>query len=187
MTKDEYKNITNITWTAKGKIAKVQKTDGSFAEYRYDGMNNRIFAHVYTPASTGAGASTPENTRITHYVRDASGNVLGLYEEKELSEFSIYGSSRAGTSGKTTKFAQTLGTKKYEFSNHLGNVLAVVSDNKFKESSGNYAAHIISERDYYAFGKTMQGRNFQSTAYCYGFNGKENFVPSPLRLSEKSF
>jgi len=166
-----------MTWTAKGKIAKVQKTDGSFAEYRYDGMNNRIFAHVYTP----------ESTRITHYVRDASDNILGLYEENELSEFSIYGSNRAGTSGKTAKFAQTLGTKKYEFSNHLGNVLAVVSDNKFKESSGNYAAHIISERDYYAFGKTMQGRNFQSTAYCYGFNGKENFVPSPLRLSEKSF
>lgn len=70
MTKDKYKNIANISWT-----------DGSYAEYRYDGMNNCIFARVYTPASTSAGVSTPESVRLTHYIRDASGNILGVYEE----------------------------------------------------------------------------------------------------------
>jgi RHS repeat-associated protein len=61
----------------------------------------------------------------------------------------------------------TLGRREYEVSNHLGNVLAVVSDAKLP------AARVLSHTDYYAFGSAMPGRSGGAN-YRYGFNGKEN-------------
>jgi RHS repeat-associated protein len=60
----------------------------------------------------------------------------------------------------------TLGRREYEVSNHLGNVLATVSDLKLP------AARVLSHTDYYAFGSAMPGRS-GGGAYRYGFNGKE--------------
>lgn len=62
----------------------------------------------------------------------------------------------------------------YENSNHLGNVLAVVSDKRILNSSGTYEADVVSAQDYYAFGMIQPGRSFSSDNYRYGFNGKEN-------------
>ncbi len=58
-----------------------------------------------------------------------------------------------------------LGRREYELVNHLGNVLATVSDVKLP------AARVLSHTDYYAFGSAMPGRS--GGAYRYGFNGKE--------------
>ena len=70
--------------------------------------------------------------------------------------------------------------KYYELSNHLGNILSVVSDRKkpfAKTTNQNvvdfYVADIKSVRDYYPFGMEMPGRKFTSSSYRYGFNGKE--------------
>jgi RHS repeat-associated protein len=60
-----------------------------------------------------------------------------------------------------------LGRREYELSNHLGNVLATVSDAKLP------AAKVLSFTDYYAFGGAMPGRSGGAN-YRYGFNGKEN-------------
>lgn len=65
-------------------------------------------------------------------------------------------------------------------SNHLGNVLTVVSDRKIPVDVGNngsvdyYVADILSANDYYAFGGQMPGRTYNGGNYRYGFNGKEN-------------
>ena len=75
-----------------------------------------------------------------------------------------------------------LGNKSYELSNHLGNVLTVVSDRKLAHTTtpisgiiDYYNSEIISANDYYAFGMAIQGRKFSgSSGYRYGFNGKEN-------------
>jgi len=67
----------------------------------------------------------------------------------------------------------------YVKENHLGNVLVVVSDRKLPVdiNADNivdyYLADVVSANDYYAFGAPMPGRNFTSTGYRYGFNGKE--------------
>ena len=71
------------------------------------------------------------------------------------------------------------GKKNYELANHLGNVLAVISDRKkgMGNTSGNYAyfdAVTISATDYYPFGMAMPGRSFNTEGYRFGFNGKEN-------------
>jgi RHS repeat-associated protein len=79
---------------------------------------------------------------------------------------------------------QTRGQKEYELTNHLGNVLATVSDKKNGvPSSSNsslidhYEPDIVSAQDYYPFGMLQPGRSYLSSTgdkYRYGFNGKEN-------------
>jgi RHS repeat-associated protein len=72
------------------------------------------------------------------------------------------------------------GGKRYELSNHLGNVLAVISDRKLQVLDGGmslghyFTADIWSARDYYPFGMGMGGRSWsQNSSYRFGFNGKE--------------
>ena len=117
-------------------------------------------------------------SKETHYVRDGSGNVLAIYENEVLDELVIYGSSRLGSyNGKTLEGKRTLGNKKYELSNHLGNVLAVISDNKIGIGTNGVADYyeplIISESDYYPFGMAMKERSFSNEEYRFGFNGME--------------
>ena len=67
--------------------------------------------------------------------------------------------------------SHTLGQKNYELTNHLGNVLAVVSD----ERQSAIAAEVLSVNDYYPFGMTMPGRKFEKDAseeYRFGFTGR---------------
>lgn len=78
------------------------------------------------------------------------------------------------------EYFSKLGLKNYELGNHLGNVLSTISDRKIEiNGSGtvisSFKSEILSAQDYYAFGMGMPGRSFtSSTAYRYGFNGKEN-------------
>jgi RHS repeat-associated protein len=70
----------------------------------------------------------------------------------------------------------TYGKKFFELSNHLGNVMAVISDKRVPINS-SYDTELISSNDYYAFGGQMPGRSSVlqgATGYRYGFNGKEN-------------
>jgi hypothetical protein len=134
-------------------------------------------------------------------VRDAAGNVMAVYEMSDLEDrpkkidSHFYGSSRIGvvTSdsippgsvdiqsafGSGILYTFTRSEKLYELSNHLGNVLATVSDKKLQHRSNNatvdyYLANVVSAQDYYSFGMLMPGRKFSSGSYRYGFNGKEN-------------
>jgi RHS repeat-associated protein len=60
----------------------------------------------------------------------------------------------------------------YELSNHLGNVLAVVTDNIHLDQDSTWA-NVGNTTDYYPFGLAMDGRTEQDSVYRYGFNGKE--------------
>ena len=70
------------------------------------------------------------------------------------------------------------GRKFFELSNHLGNVLVTITDQKIwtvDAANGNYyAATVTSATDYYAFGEAIPGRRNQPAGNRYGFNGKEN-------------
>ncbi len=69
------------------------------------------------------------------------------------------------------------GNKHYELSNHLGNVLVVISDKRItlcsNDTIAGYESDVVSANDYYPFGMLMPGRSFSSPVYRYGFNGKE--------------
>jgi RHS repeat-associated protein len=73
------------------------------------------------------------------------------------------------------------GARRYEITNHLGNVLATLSDRKrgmntsaSATTATHYEAVVQSATDYYAFGQEMPGRTFTADGYRFGFNGKEN-------------
>jgi len=196
LTADAGAGITSITWNAYGKITEIQRnatganpvTD---VQYGYDATGNRMSKRVQT--NTGA-------VTYTWYVRDMSGNIMAVYTAKGtgtayssyslvLTEQDMYGSKRLGDISRNVdmKAAYTPGSisatqrgiRNYELANHLGNVLAVITDKKLGVSSNSttvdyYTADVAGANDYYPFGMQQPGRGSQSTAYRYGFNGKEN-------------
>ena len=74
-------------------------------------------------------------------------------------------------------YVSLTGDKQYELSNHLGNVLSVISDKKIPSlSSGSLAyfnAEVLSYSDYYPFGQLVPNRHGSSNSYRYGFQGQE--------------
>jgi RHS repeat-associated protein len=89
----------------------------------------------------------------------------------------LYGSQNSTYS--QAVWNDTIGKRSYELSNHLGNVLTVISDRKIPVDSNTdgivdyYEANIISATDYYPFGSPMPGRTFTSESYRYGFQNQE--------------
>ncbi len=160
-------------------------------------MGNRTYKKV---TYSNPAAHNDIKNHETWYVRDASGNVMGHYEKldketlvdglaflqegaQELKSQPIYGSTRIGQHmAKTEKYHRTLGNVHFELSNHLGNVLSVITDNKYHSNDDGtqaiaYKAHILSQQDYMPFGLTINSRKYNysgTSAYRYGFNGKED-------------
>jgi len=79
------------------------------------------------------------------------------------------------------KSNRNVGNKRYELSNHLGNVLEVITDRKVSfDDNGTtvYSADVVSYSDYYPFGMLMDGRTnplntVDEGEYRYGFQGQE--------------
>jgi RHS repeat-associated protein len=104
LTRDADQHIKSITWTPYGKVKKVQKwkdddenLDGAYTEFLYDATGNRVLKKQLQPGGL---------TTYNYYVRDASGNVMAVYNkdvplgsttgELKLIEVSLYGSDRVG-------------------------------------------------------------------------------------------
>ncbi|MCF6406417.1 hypothetical protein L3C95_26210 [Chitinophaga filiformis] len=185
LTRDQKEQIDNITWTVYGKIRKISKADGSSLEYKYDASGNRVYKEYRNSTQL----------QKTWYVRDAQGNMLAAYGNKNndaqiyWKEQALYGSSRLGlwmpdmnlASPNSTSLWSQQGLKRYELTNHLGNVLATVTDKKLAVDADNngqvdyYTAEVSNAQDYYPFGMLQPGRSYAlGNAYRYGFNGKEN-------------
>ncbi|WEK37957.1 MAG: hypothetical protein P0Y53_10640 [Candidatus Pseudobacter hemicellulosilyticus] len=204
LVQDKGEKITNVKWNIYGKILEItrQATSGvavSNIRYQYDAQGNRI----------GKYSNFLGQENYTWYVRDAQGNVLSTYVANgsagslqdhllKQSEHFIYGSSRLGvqnvdydvdhgnTGPHTMQYFSSntylRGWHKYELSNHLGNVLTVISDRKNgvvdpgnSSLISHYEPVIINATEYYPFGMMMRMTTDNPfTAYKYGFNGKEN-------------
>lgn len=157
LVKDNAEGII-ISWTVYGKIETITKTNSNI-RYTYDAAGNRITKKV--------------NGESTIYVRDASGNVMSVYNHSgELNnplnrkEAHIYGSSRLGINNKQINFeipysdvilaegfgdykrnGFVRGEKIFELANHLGNVLVTVSDKKLSVDQNNDALVDYYEAD----------------------------------------
>ena len=116
-------------------------------------------------------------------MRDLQGNVLAVYEHKHaegesgtftLAEQHLYGASRIGMTKpnlalNTTTPEAPVPTIHYELTNHLGNVMAVITD----EPTDAETPAVESLTDYYPFGMTMPGRSYNAHTYRHGFTGHE--------------
>ncbi|RYE14730.1 MAG: hypothetical protein EOP51_27695, partial [Sphingobacteriales bacterium] len=163
LIKDVKERIELINWNVYGKISdinfyvaanKIKKIT-----YGYDASGNRISKIV---EKYGASGTSTASSEYTWYARDASGNVMGVYHSSgsanvlpatlNVTERHMYGSSRLGiltevkdsrqlkTQAATLPYLSNFirGNKVFELSNHLGNVLATVSDRKFGVDDGVY-------------------------------------------------
>lgn len=189
LIKDNAENIPYIFWYPDGKMhsfVKLKPNDaGVESGYYYDATGNRVAKY------NRIWGDGPERTDWYYYIRDAQGNILAVYKDQGASgatnlvktEQYLYGSSRLGTwNPDPNEPAGTLGIgqRSYELSNHLDNVLAVISDKKTGVDTDNngvvdyYEAEVLSATDYYSFGMKMPGRQWGLKGYRFGFNGKEN-------------
>jgi RHS repeat-associated protein len=201
LIKDSAEKITSIKWNVYGKIEEINREATTEIpvtniKYSYDALGNRISQEI----------TTTDNKYYTWYVRDAQGNILSTYTAEgtddledlnlKLSERFMYGSSRLGTMvvgdgvNDGPDYMQYYsgnkhydrGEKQYELTNHLGNVLATISDRKFgiplSDTSSlisYYEPDIVNAQDYYPFGMMSRAalRNTDKP-YKFGFNGKLN-------------
>ena len=166
LTTDIEENI-GILWTVTNKVKQVTKSNtGDVITFEYNGMGHRISKKV---------AHTNGNYEKTFYILDAQGNVMSTYTRNKtapsgtvfliLSERNLYGSSRIGMEKVSRRmsaqpqtapalavsgnilFINTVGDKRYELSNHLGNVLNVVTDRKLPQEGVNYFARFDGVND----------------------------------------
>ena len=79
----------------------------------------------------------------------------------------------------SNQISYTSNFRNYELTNHLGNVLATIKDEKKQVSLNGttvdyYEPIVITANDYYPFGMVMPNRSFSlsSKGYRFGFNGK---------------
>lgn len=143
-----------------------------------DAMGNRISKTVINKNMV----TDKEKSVTTYYMCDLQGNVLAVYEHKRgesgngtftLAEQHLYGAGRLGMRKRdlalnATNTSETPATY-YELTNHLGNVMAVISD----EASTTDKPTIVSLSDYYPFGMEMGGRSYSADEYRYGFQGQD--------------
>jgi RHS repeat-associated protein len=182
MISDASQGVT-VTWSPYGKILEVNKTVAPAVKdfFGYDPMQNRVLK----------GLIKGTDTTKTYYIRDAQGNVMAVYTRRSDTlrwvEQHLYGSGRLGMYRQDTAVNKGLksiakmyeGKRQYELSNHLGNVLTVISDRRTYTISGTtkiYDAVVISAQDYYPFGLSIDSRSFTAVtdnSYRYSFNGKE--------------
>ncbi len=188
---DDGEEIYTIVWTPSGKVAEVIRianSEKSDLEFRYDAMGNRIFKIEKVKNETG-DILAPENWKTTFYSRDAQGNVMATYignadanenpANLELLELYMYGSSRLGSidAEMESQNEAVRSAKKYELTNHLGNVVAVINNQKKPNNldSDQYIDYfspvIVSSTTYWPFGLPLEADNLQE--YRFGFNGME--------------
>jgi RHS repeat-associated protein len=177
-----------IEWfSGSRKVKKITRSD-KIIEFTYNPFGQRIIKKV-----NDLSLST---ITTSYYAYDANGQVMGVYDinltsnNANLNELNIYGASRVGiidrditlcTAGiaatppvypSPTPVTHILGYKKYEITNYLGNVNAVITDRKLFVSS-MYEAVVIMNSDYYPFGMEMPDRNATPNKYRFGYNGME--------------
>jgi RHS repeat-associated protein len=176
-------NVTDsirLSWNVQKKVDSVRFTNGNpTLYYTYDAQGNRL-----------SKRTNPDFAN--YYVRDAQGNALATYALKKdslyLIEQNLYGSSRLGVKNlailaqiDTQKlemsdtlriFEDFVGAKNYELSNHLGNVLATISD-KTIFNTDHYNGLVYSAQLYYPFGWKIPTLSYTAKKYRFGFNNQE--------------
>ncbi len=155
-------------WRVDGKVAYVfwDPSSGTPTKrdinFDYDAMGHRIAKHNNDEWSE-------YREKSVYYVLDAQGNVMSMYErlinisDQTVSfaqtEKYIYGSSRLGVHTERIELLGTqndnysmagiqhhIGAKNYELTNHLGNVLSVVSDKIIPEEASGGTVTAIDDQ-----------------------------------------
>lgn len=158
---DASESISSIVWSyGDKKVRKILRDDADSPEleFFYNPFGQRVIK-LEKPRSGGSIANMDGSDWVyTYYTYDANGKVMGVYDvklntsnnEARLTERNIYGASRIGMLSSDIDIynprgqnplnagviGNTIGNKRYEITNHLGNVNVVISDMKIESVSG---------------------------------------------------
>lgn len=195
-TKDDLEFWYDAMGNRTVKIAKPRTAAGvtdetawKYTYYNRDASGNVMAIYKRTYETTGANLYK-EKVDVTEFDLYGSSRV-GQYSPKDPSiaertfTASVVGgelryqtdiTNQVFTNTNESEYNKTY--KTYELSNHLGNVLAVVSDRVIPQSSDaitteSFEAEVVSASDYYPFGMQMIDRTDNSGDYRYGFQGQE--------------
>ena len=153
--KENIKEKVKYEYNASGLVTKVFYNNVLKVQFYYSDKGHRVKKEKYTNG-------TIEKT--THYVRDASGSIIAIYENQEQKELLIYGASRLGMYNKVD------GSAVYQLTDHLGNIRVVVG----KSAEGEVLPASNSATDYYPFGMPMPNRKIvNGEPYRYAYQGQE--------------
>lgn len=125
-------------------------------QFSYDDNGFRVWKKDY---------SSTEKTE-TYYVRDASGNILAIYEKRGTAlltqfELPVYGSGKIGTMTRGALHTT------YELTDHLGNVRAI-----FGKAADN-TVRLEGYTDYYPYGMVIPSRQYMlGDRYRFGYQGQ---------------
>ncbi|WP_430405223.1 RHS repeat-associated core domain-containing protein [Fluviicola sp.] len=155
LTQDVSEGITNMNWRKGDRKLRQMTRSTNVTSFLYDPFGRRI-AKIYKPA----GTSDKTQWVYTYYANEANGTTMSVYDIKyatnyvNLREQHLYGAGRLGmvqldkviyangTTLPTDNFStNTLGNKRYELTNHLGNVNAVITDRKLTNSLYSTSAY----------------------------------------------
>lgn len=190
LVKDKREQIDTILWTVAGKVKHISRTAGSTKPelwFTYGADGNRISKTVGDPMNGGFRE---------WYLRDAQGNIMATYRytnttgagpSLKVTERPVYGSSRIGSYTRQLElyhepavhawpYLQPMQAplKRYELTDHLGNVAAVVSGRLLpgNNTGSPYQAELVSAALHEPFGLELTGMNWQSDVARWGFQNQ---------------
>ncbi len=99
---------------------------------------------------------------------DTNNNGIG-----DLCEGLAQGKGTEAIATAPSAFYRFVGDKQYELSNHLGNVLSVISDRTLLGANSTLTPDVLSYSDYYPFGMIVPQKDRLKSDYRYGFQGQE--------------
>lgn len=197
------KNANDILYSQRGVYKQgpaVTKYERNV--WKYDPVNNPVFSainpnvsplisYLYGEIKRGVDGNyyIPNMGRPVDQVHSYSG---GTFSNVSITDTTYKLASSLPTqvykvfadpSQDLSEYGRLIGQKSFELKDHLGNVRVVISDAKYITDNGTanvvdnadtYTPEVLNYNDYYPFGMQMPGRKYQvSSAYRYGFNGKE--------------
>ncbi|NAY93413.1 hypothetical protein GTQ34_15995 [Muricauda sp. JGD-17] len=145
------------SYNVQGLVTEVKINGNTRARFHYGDRGYRVRKETYTAGGQLSGT--------TYYVRDFTGNPIGIYYRPNgsgitLQEQPIYGNQRLGMRYEADN------SYVYELTDHLGNVRTL-----FKKNGSS--PNIQGFTDYYPFGMTLPGLNTLANSYRYTFQGQE--------------
>jgi RHS repeat-associated protein len=134
-----------------------------------------------TQSIGGSGWLNKTTERVFEFVPDSDMVMLKFFSgEVSGVDVNLYLSKVEISIANSNHYSRIRGDKTYELSNHLGNVLATITDRKlgFSNNTSNniashYQAEVTSATDFYPFGSPMSKRSVFDYKSKYGFNGQE--------------
>lgn len=177
------------------RVSKYNTTTVEYTWYVKDASGNAMSIYNYSGDSTaGLSAQILYQKEINLYGSSRIGSLKVNRNVEAVSQLedSAYKSPLLADSIRGKFFVR--GNKQYELNNHLGNVLATISDKKIPYSSNGttvsyYNAEFTNAFDYYSFGMIMPGRQYyiDSTINAIISSGLPLGNPSTVQIYRHGF